>query len=233
MDLEVFFKVIAPTLATGAGFIGITTLDDENNFVSKMIDAAPSVSEGVFRTLKIELVCDDCKERGIADTCQHRLGMLPPWLDNEAFRKIEAMMSEHTEDFLREMKGFQQNGLIKRAFPAGPIRDMFDPENFLDTGREFVKHVFVTVDPAAGGPKSKYALVSAFYRSGTMVVSKPERNCPSSISPLRYSERVSWTASFDWPASMATATPATKRSGSPLRERSVCRSGMASSSALC
>lgn len=69
---------------TGAAFVGITTLDDENNFVSKLVTG----NDELFRTVRITLVCDECEQRGLAEKCHHRLGMLPPWLDNEAFRWV-------------------------------------------------------------------------------------------------------------------------------------------------
>ncbi len=59
MDNRVFYQVVAPTLATGSAFIGITTLgeDENSNFVSKLIEVRDKEGNRLFKVIDMKLVC--------------------------------------------------------------------------------------------------------------------------------------------------------------------------------
>ena len=181
MDPQVFHQVVAPTLVTNAAFIGITTLEDDQNFVTRLIDRSTKSGKKIFNLIKIALVCEDCKIKGIKELCNHCMGMLPYWQSADRHRDLELMMQDSMDDFMREMRGIQSNELIRRVFPADKLKEMFDPRSFFDTKGDFVSHVFVTVDPAAGGQLSNYAIASCVYSSGDMIVCSSSRTCSSSI----------------------------------------------------
>ena len=79
-------------------------------------------------------------------------------------------------------RGVQTTPLIKPAFDHPSIRYLAEKEDQIYKNIEHVKHVFVSIDPAAGGQKSKYAVVSCIYKDHKMVVS----NCSFSSSKDDY-----------------------------------------------
>ncbi len=106
MDNRVFYQVVAPTLATGSAFIGITTLgDDENsNFVSKLIEIKDKEGNLLFRVLNMKLVCPRCERLGKEITCHHMMGEIPYWQDEKRHGDIELMMQGQQDVWLREMR---------------------------------------------------------------------------------------------------------------------------------
>ncbi len=110
MDNQVFYRVVAPTLATGSAFIGITTLgdDSDSNFVGKLIDTRDKEGNRLFRVINIELVCARCKRHGKELSCQHMMGEIPYWHDEKRHADLELMMRDHQDIFLREMKYVMQ-----------------------------------------------------------------------------------------------------------------------------
>jgi hypothetical protein len=62
-------------------------------------------------------------------------------------------------------------GAITPAFDREALKWVEDPKNRYRIGRTPIRHVFVAIDPAAGGQQSKYAAFSAIYtEDGTQVV---------------------------------------------------------------
>lgn len=78
------------------------------------------------------------------------------------------------KDFDLDDSGIQSNSLVKAAFDKAALVRLKDN---IYRKTETVKHIFVSVDPAAGGARSKFAIVSCIYpraKSTKMVV----RNFP-------------------------------------------------------
>ncbi len=68
-------------------------------------------------------------------------------------------------------RGVQTNNWTRPAFDALSVKNI-KSEQKIYTSSQHVKHIFVSVDPAAGGNKSKYAILSCIYVDGhKMVVS--------------------------------------------------------------
>lgn len=68
------------------------------------------------------------------------------------------------------LRGIQSSS-TKDAFDPATVKALLDPKTFYKNVEDH-SHVYITVDPAAGGDRSKYAILSAVYlRDGTMVVS--------------------------------------------------------------
>lgn len=81
MDNAVFKVVVVPTLVTGAAFIGITTLGDDDNFVSHIKRKTIDGKKPLFNCIDVSIVCDYCKKTGKELTCRHLLGDIPHWHD--------------------------------------------------------------------------------------------------------------------------------------------------------
>jgi hypothetical protein len=106
MDNRVFYNVVAPTLATGSAFIGITTMgeDADTNFVSKLLETRNDDGQPLFRVVRITLVCPQCTKAGKETACRHRMGDVPHWHDERRHRDIEHMMSDQVSTWLLEMR---------------------------------------------------------------------------------------------------------------------------------
>lgn len=175
MEQEFFDKIIAPTLSARAIFIGITTLGEnkERNFVNELMEIEDDNGEKLFRTIDLKMVCDRCLRLGKEMKCRHRMGQLPYWQDSKRHRDIEKMMQGRSDTYLLEMRGVQTDKWTRPAFDHAAVERIFtDAPEVTYSKSNFIKHIFVAVDPSAGGAKSNYAIVSCCYTStGKVVVS--------------------------------------------------------------
>lgn len=170
MDIQLLYKVVLPTLArSGVAFIGISTLDDPFSFWSQMIELADDDGKPVFKTIRYSLVCEDCIKKGLETTCKHKMGDLPYWQDETQHNKLEKIMQDKSEAFLTETKGFMSNPNIKPAFESKLVQAWMKKE-YIGSIKTRAS-VFVSVDPAAGGNLSDYAIVTCCYFNGKIVVS--------------------------------------------------------------
>jgi len=170
MDLKIVYDVVMPLLMrTNVVLIGISTLDDPYNFWSKMLDQRYPDGREVFKTLRYTLVCEDCRRKGQAKTCRHKIGDLPYWLSEEQYNKLEQIMSDQYESFLRETKGFQCAPNIRPAFDQEGVLALQDLDR-ITASREHVPFIFVAVDPSGGGHCSDYAIITSIFTGGNMTV---------------------------------------------------------------
>lgn len=78
-------------------------------------------------------------------------------------------MKDRQEDFLRETRGVNTNSYVSPAFDIGKLDDMHKSK---PVDLNFAEFVFCTVDPNAGGERSRLAITSVVYdNEGNMVVS--------------------------------------------------------------
>ncbi len=77
-------------------------------------------------------------------------------------------MAMQESTFLVEMRGVEADIFTTPAFDVGGIRDMCE-KRYVHDGSD-IGHIFVGLDPAAGGAKSDYAIVSAFYTASDQLV---------------------------------------------------------------
>jgi hypothetical protein len=163
-----------PTLSTGAAFIGATTIskDGDSNFVNRLIKCTNKHGEPVFSVISITMVCASCTAKGEELQCRHMLGLLPEWQTQERFEEVRAMMGTEESIFATEMLGQNLADRNKRpAFDSAGTRRLRTPEAiFTAPDGITVSQIFVSIDPAAGGSRSQYAIVTAFYHDGKMVI---------------------------------------------------------------
>jgi len=175
MDIQLLYKVVLPTLArSGVAFIGISTLDDPFSFWTQMIDLKDDDGRPVFKTIRYTLVCDDCIKKGIETTCKHKMGDLPYWQDESQHNKLEKIMQDRAEAFLTETKGLLSNPNIRPAFIKKDIE--FWMKRLSISNIKPRASIFVSIDPAAGGSMSDYAIVSmAFVDQKAIVIFKKKK----------------------------------------------------------
>lgn len=105
MDIRLLYNVVLPTLArAGIAFIGISTLADPFNFWTQMLELKDEDGREVFKTIRYTLVCEDCARAGKEESCKHKLGDLPYWQDASQHKKLEAIMQDKHDSFIRETK---------------------------------------------------------------------------------------------------------------------------------
>ncbi len=175
MDPQFFFKVVVPTLLTGAAFVGITTLGEETNFVNRLITLRHPDGRLVYRVIALELVCERCRRLDLAESCRHRLGELPYWHDVSKHADVEKIMSECVGDFLRETKGMQATSNSKPVFNERAITRLLNARR--ETHADSISHFFISIDPAAGGMHSEFAIVSCIYTRSSVGGQSLTSNC--------------------------------------------------------
>lgn len=164
MDKSVWKRVVVPTLITGAAMIGITTRGyDQFNFVTQLLKLKTSSGDPLFRHINIDLCCDHCKRIGREDSCRHKMGEMPYWHDASMYKHIKEMFGDDEEAFLVETKGMEVESGINPAFDKAYLDKIFEKKNYVKE-INYQKNVYIGIDPAAGGDRSKYAMVSAVYR---------------------------------------------------------------------
>jgi hypothetical protein len=73
-------------------------------------------------------------------------------------------MATEPDTFMVEMRGVVMDGLSQPAFDPTAVRNlMADPKFVWHHDGSTISHIFVALDPCAGGERSEYAVVSAFY----------------------------------------------------------------------
>ena len=166
------YEVVVPTLSTGCSLIAISTISaDESNFLSKLVDARDGRGNSLFNVLNLRMVCNACQRRGAELTCAHMLGQLPRWQSRGRHDFIQRVMSTEEDTFLVEMRGVVADGMKQPAFDVNAVNDlMTNPEMVFTPSGADIKHLFVALDPAAGGEQSEYAVVSAFYDSADNLI---------------------------------------------------------------
>lgn len=185
MDIKLLYSVVLPTLArSGVAFIGISTLADPFNFWSQMIDQKDDDGKPVFKTMRFSLVCEDCAKAGLEDTCKHNYGDLPYWQDETQHNKLEKIMQNKCDTYLTETKGFQSNPNVRPAFTVNDVKRWMAREDILEIANR--RCFFVSIDPAAGGNMSDYAIVSCVHSNKGMISVRIRKPPHLLLSSLRY-----------------------------------------------
>jgi len=189
MDTAVFYEVVVPLLELDqTALICISTILDSFNFYSKLMELKDENGDPFFVTHTFVMACAKCQENGTPESCTHMFNQLPPWQSARKHKKyvefsscflfdpfsflccvvfrIRAMMSDQQELLQRETMGIQSDS-FGQAFKTKSIKAFRAREAY--TTQQKIRHVFFSIDPSGGG-ESHFALVSAFYDRGAMVV---------------------------------------------------------------
>lgn len=167
------FQVVLPTLSTGCSLICISTVSsDESNFLAKLVAARDARGNPVIFTLDLKMVCDRCIRAGAELSCKHMLGQLPAWQQRGRHDTIQRLMGTNEDVFLTEVRGLVTDAKKTPAFdPTAMTNLMENPDRIWTPDGSDIRHIFVGLDPAAGGSQSEYAVVSAFYgKNDEMVI---------------------------------------------------------------
>jgi len=168
MDMGVFYEVVVPLMELDeTALICISTIKDGDNFYSKLLNLKDaSTGKDFFKKYTFVLGCAKCRAAGKASECTHNMHDLPPWQSGRKHARIREMMADQKELLEQETMGIMQNK-NKRAFAPEVVNRLLENPRF-----EAVVHpkeIFLCIDPNGGGD-SDFALVSAFFDRGTMVL---------------------------------------------------------------
>lgn len=167
---DLVYQVVLPVLSTGASLIAISTIAPEaDNMLKQLVDAKNKQGEPVIHTINLEMVCDRCKRAGLELTCKHKLGELPRWQSSGRHDDIQALMKTNEDTFLTEMRGIGgMDKYTRPAFDQAGIAHLCT--NFYKHDGSDIRHLFIGIDPAAGGAGSDYAIVSGFFTASDQLV---------------------------------------------------------------
>jgi hypothetical protein len=124
----------------------ISTPLSESNHYSELCNTKDSKGNDVFRTIRVGLVCDACREAGLATTCTHRAADVPNWKSDEGREVVNALYGDRTTLLLRESLGVVCED-ANTVFPVAHVSALYArPPVALDGSR--VENIFVACDPS-------------------------------------------------------------------------------------
>ena len=145
----------------GCTFIGITTLGEETNFVNRLFELKRPGGDPVFKTVRIEQVCDKCKKLGLESSCTHKMGEIPPWQDEGRIGDIEYILKNDPESLLTETKGVMGYKKVTQVFETRHVKEF--RKRIIQSGQEAVTHLYIAVDPNGCG--SSACAIITFFRN--------------------------------------------------------------------
>lgn len=167
LDLQVFFEIVVPLLemATTA-LIAISTPQDKLNFYSEMFELKDHTGQPFFRTIRVSLVCEKCREAGVGAQCTHKQDLIPPWKSAAKLDMVRALYAEQGDLMQRESMGaitddaksLFSSQVVTSFMKEAPVEIMFEPS-----------YVFMALDPNGGGA-SQMAVVSIVLHERKLIV---------------------------------------------------------------
>lgn len=206
MKEEIFYVNVVPLLGVnGTALIGISTPPEElGNYYLKLFDCQDEEGEDIFTTIKVELVCAVCMDKGLSH-CKHKVEPPPAWKSEKRRKMQEAIYAKNRRYFLREVMGvpiptdiyvfpsqlvdaFMQPAVLSNPAMASTVTDPMGPEK--------AKFVFIGVDPCGGGSQSDTSFCALTFRtSDANPVVRTLRNACETCSRCpgaAYTRRAPW-----------------------------------------
>lgn len=66
----------------------------------------PTTGQPVFSQLQVTLVCDQCKEDGLAAQCKHMLHLVPQWQSSARHERLKEVMADRPDLIQSELAVF-------------------------------------------------------------------------------------------------------------------------------
>lgn len=167
---EVLFEVVVPLHQIDiTSVIGISTITDENNFMTKYLKQKDAHGEPLFAVEQIWLACKPCRDKGLAHKCNHNSHLLPNWSSPRKRKIINNIMKGQEEMLAREIGGVA-SALHQKAFPVKYINKFKDLPPYKLSYDVTYDHIFHAIDPNGAGKSSDYAIVSMVRTNGQHVI---------------------------------------------------------------
>lgn len=188
LDEAMFTEVVVPLLGVeGTAVLAISTPLEEANFFTQMtLMKDPTTDKPMFKSLTIQLCCEECRAKGVIDICPHRRALIPPWKSNEGRNaKVKALMANNTDMFQREALGISMSTQDACFTPAS--LDMFAAARI--NMRPFIstqKNAFIAIDNSGGGSNCTAIVCIAYTPLNQMVVLSADNVQVSSDAELEH-----------------------------------------------
>jgi hypothetical protein len=164
---QVFYEVILPLMQLSETYmIGISTIKDESNFMSRYIKQKDEHGQQFFRVFQFYGACLECRNAGLAFQCNHMDHLKPTWHSSNKVKRIKILMEGQQELANQELSGVS-SAKNKNAFDVKDIRSLFD-KNAVKL-HEAMQFLFIAVDPSGGG-SSNFAICSTYQKNGKTIV---------------------------------------------------------------
>lgn len=167
---EVLFEVVVPLHQIDiTSVIGISTITDENNFMTKYLKQKDAHGEPLFAVEQIWLACKPCRDKGIAHKCNHNSHLLPNWSSPRKRKIINQIMKNQEEMLAREIGGVASS-LHQKAFPIKFVNKFKSLPPYKLTYDMTYDHIFHAIDPSGCGKSSDYAIISMVRVNGQSII---------------------------------------------------------------
>ena len=183
IDEQVMYEVVAPLLQIDITcMLAISTITDEENFMTKFLSIKNKHGEPVFTIERIYLACEQCRKNNVAAACSHNNHLLPDW-SSARKRKIVNAIMQGQEELLEQEIGGIATVLNKKAFNKDILNRCQNLPRFVFTGEDY-PFFFVSIDPNALGKMSEFAIVSILRVNGQFIIIGIDSFKPISITDM-------------------------------------------------
>lgn len=170
LDPELLFEVVAPLYQIDrATMIGITTIRERTNFLTKMMHMKNEHGEMVFYVKHVYNSCEACRQAGKGNTCNHNAHMLPTWSSKRKNKQVKAMMQMKQDLLAREIGG-EANELHDAAFHKDLVRKFESSEPYSLRYDQTYPYVFICIDPNGCGESSDFAITTMILHQGQRII---------------------------------------------------------------
>jgi hypothetical protein len=177
--VKIFQKILLPLCGVNDFVIlGISTPQDETNYYSRLLDLKDDEGKPFFVGLRIEQACAACIQNNKADSCDHRLYLLPPWKGGQRHRRMAAIYENDKTTFAQENQGVIINASKTYIFRDFHKAFVGNPPYLFDKRPSVI---WVAIDPSGGGCQSQYAMVALVVEGHHHVIVGAD-SCPSHSS---------------------------------------------------
>lgn len=158
LPASLVYTIMIPTMVLAyVIMIGISSRPvDKNSPMFSLMEKKWPNGKPIIKTRIFISVCDACRRRG-HKSCGHTPE--DHWSNPTQNKKIEYLMSDRSSVYQREMLNMDVGDGSEPAFDPHDLA-FLDAEKNDYSGTGEAPYVYITIDPAAGGDKSKYAMVS-------------------------------------------------------------------------
>jgi hypothetical protein len=130
---------------------------DRNSPMFRLMEKKwPETGKPIIKTRVFISICESCARRGMS-SCSH--SDEDPWASQKQSQKIKHLMSDEKNEWRREMLNEDVEDTNEPVFAYESVQALGNPKKDYGGSVNF-DYVYVAIDPAAGGTRSKYAIVS-------------------------------------------------------------------------
>ncbi len=105
----------------------------------------------------------------MAAQCKHMLHLVPQWQSSARHERLKEVMADRPDLIQSELAGLAFDAL-QQCFRAADIDTLLTMK---PPPLEWKQPVYLVIDPAAGGPRSDFAVISLVRHKGMATVSAP------------------------------------------------------------